>query len=228
MEADRLRARRLPEDVVLEDPHAPVAGELGGKSARPLGEDLCGDHVVGLPRVAELPRAVLGIASRNPVHLVGPDARLVLAVEQRDVALAEQLEPTLGDEAFLEDQEAVLVEGGHLLRRERVDHCGYFPSVPGAQVREDARPHALENVASAVGNHLDTAAEPLLPPLRLGAAAFTRAEEEQRLGLDGVNRGLALERRRRHEDEPVDELAVSRGELERDEAALGPAHDSGR
>ncbi len=104
VEADRLRPWRLPEDVVLEDPHAPVAGELGGKSARPLGKDLRGDHVVGLPCVAELPRAVLGIASGNPVHLVGPDARLVLAVEQRDVALAEQLEPALGDEAFLDDR----------------------------------------------------------------------------------------------------------------------------
>ncbi len=121
MEADRLRARRLPEDVVLEDPHAAVAGELRRKAARPLGEDLRGDDVVGLPRVAELPRAVLGIASGNPVHLVGPDPGLVLAVEQRDVALAEQLEPALGDEAFLDDQEAVAFERLDLLRGERVD-----------------------------------------------------------------------------------------------------------
>ena len=116
MEADRLRARRLPEDVVLEDAHAAVAGELRGESARPLGEHLRGDDVVGLPRVAELPRAVLGIASGHPVHLVRPDPGLVLAVEERDVALAEQLEPALGDEAFLDDQEAVALERLDLLR----------------------------------------------------------------------------------------------------------------
>ena len=107
MEPDRLRPGRLPEDVVLEDAHTAIAGELGGETSCPLGEHLRGDDVVGLPRVAELPRAVLGVAAGHPVHLVGPDARLVLAVEQRDVALAEQLEPALGDEPLLEDQEAV-------------------------------------------------------------------------------------------------------------------------
>ena len=45
MEADRLRARRLPEHVVLEQPHAAVAGELRREPARALGEHLRGDDV---------------------------------------------------------------------------------------------------------------------------------------------------------------------------------------
>ena len=116
MEADRLRARRLPEHVVLEDPHAAVAGELRGEAAGPLGEHLRGDDVVRLPRVAELPRAVLGVAAGNPVHLVRPDPGLVLAVEEGDVALPQQLEPALGDETLLDDEEAVLPKAFDLLR----------------------------------------------------------------------------------------------------------------
>ena len=92
MEADRLRPRRLPEDVVLEDPHAAVAGELRSEATGALGEHLRRDDGVGLPRVAELPRAVLGVAPRHPVHLVRPDAGLVLAVEEPEVALAQELE----------------------------------------------------------------------------------------------------------------------------------------
>jgi hypothetical protein len=121
VETDRLRARRLPEDVVLEDADAAVAGELRGEAAGPLGEHLRGDHGVGLPRVAELARPILGVASGNPVHLVGPDARLVLAVEELEVALAEELQPALRDEAFLDDQEAVALECLDLLVGERLD-----------------------------------------------------------------------------------------------------------
>ena len=117
MEADRLRPRRLPEDVVLEDAHAAVARELRGEAAGPLGEHLRGDDGVRLPRVAELPRAVLGVAPGHPVHLVRADPGLVLAVEERDVALAEQLEPALGDEPFLDDEEAVAPERLDLIRR---------------------------------------------------------------------------------------------------------------
>ena len=49
MEADRLRARRLPEDVVLQDANAAITGELRGKPRRSLRENLRGDDVVGLP-----------------------------------------------------------------------------------------------------------------------------------------------------------------------------------
>ncbi len=40
---------------------------------------------------------------------------LVLAVEERDVALAQQLEPALRDQPFLDDQEAVMPKGLDLL-----------------------------------------------------------------------------------------------------------------
>ena len=93
VEPDRLRPRRLPEDVVLENAHAAVARELRGESAGSLGQHLSRDDVVRLPRVAELARAVLRIAAGHPVHLVRPDPGLVLAVEQRDVALAEESRP---------------------------------------------------------------------------------------------------------------------------------------
>ena len=79
VEADRLRARRLPEHVVLEDAHPAVAHELRRESARSLREHLRRDDVVGLPRVAELACSVLGIAAGDPVHLVRPDPGLVLA-----------------------------------------------------------------------------------------------------------------------------------------------------
>jgi hypothetical protein len=105
----------------LEDPHAAVAGELRGEATGPLREHLRGDDRVRLPRVAELTRPVLRIASRNPVHLVRPDPGLVLAVEEGDVALPEQLEPALGDETIVDDEEAVLPKAFDLLRRERVD-----------------------------------------------------------------------------------------------------------
>ena len=110
MEADRLRPGRLPEDVVLEDANAAIAGELRGEPRRPLREHLGRDDRVRLPGVAELARAVLGVAAGHPVHLVGPDPGLVLALEEAEVALAEVLERILGDEPLLDDQEAVAVE----------------------------------------------------------------------------------------------------------------------
>jgi hypothetical protein len=98
-----------------------VAGELGGEAAGSLREHLRGNDRVRLPRVAELACAVLGVAAGNPVHLVRSDPGLILALEERDVALAEQLEPALGDETLLDDEEAVLPKALDLLGRERVD-----------------------------------------------------------------------------------------------------------
>jgi hypothetical protein len=51
-----------------------IAHELGGDPADPLAEHVRGDHVVRPPAVADLARAVLGVASGPPVDLVGLDA----------------------------------------------------------------------------------------------------------------------------------------------------------
>ena len=165
MEADRLRPGRLPEDVVLEDAHAAVPGELRCETACSLGEHLRGDHVVRLPGVAELARAVLGVAAGNPVHLVGPDPGLVLAFEEREVALPEQLEALLRDEALLDDQEAVVLErlrpdrGVKRLDEPYADRhpSRLLPEGLRGEVREDAWPDAAEDVAAFVRNHLDPA-----------------------------------------------------------------------
>ena len=52
----------------------------------------------------------------------GPDPGLVLAVEERHVALAKELERALRDEPLLDDQEAVALECLDLVGCERVDH----------------------------------------------------------------------------------------------------------
>jgi hypothetical protein len=44
-------------------------------------------------------------------YLVRADSRLVLALEELQEALPEELEPALGDESVLDDQEAVVTEG---------------------------------------------------------------------------------------------------------------------
>jgi hypothetical protein len=121
VEADRLRARRLPEHVVLEDADAAVARKLRGEPSGALGENLRRDDGVRLPRVAELARTVLGVAPRDPVHLVRADAGLVLGLEEAEVAVAQSLEPALGHESFLDDQEPVSPKGLDLLGGERVD-----------------------------------------------------------------------------------------------------------
>ena len=124
MEPDRLRPRRLPQHVVLQDPNALVPHQLRREPADPRREHLRRDHRVRLPRVAELPGAVLGISALDPVHLVGLDAGLVLALEQRQVALAEAFERAGGDQALLDDQEAVAPERRDLFVGEAFERLG--------------------------------------------------------------------------------------------------------
>jgi hypothetical protein len=112
---ERLRARRLPDHVVLEDADAVPAHELRGEAAGPLGQDLHCEAAVGLPAVADLPRAVVGVAARDPVHVVRPDAGLVAAGEQCLEALAQAGDGVRVDEAFLHDEEAVALERLELL-----------------------------------------------------------------------------------------------------------------
>ena len=100
-------------------------GELPREPADPLVEHLGGDRLVRLPAVADLARAVLRVAPGHPVDLVGLDAGLVVAVEEPLVPLAEELQRAVGDEALLDDQEAVPLEGRDLLGRESVDRLGH-------------------------------------------------------------------------------------------------------
>src|SRR6266404_2824414 len=51
-----------------------------------------------------------GIAARHPVHLVGTDAGLVAAREERLEPLAELCDHLVVDEPFLDDDEAVALE----------------------------------------------------------------------------------------------------------------------
>ena len=74
---------------------AALAHQLRGHPAGALGQHLRGDHVVGPPPVADLPGHVLGVAAGDPVHLVGLDARLVLAVEQPLEPVAQRVERVL-------------------------------------------------------------------------------------------------------------------------------------
>jgi hypothetical protein len=109
---------------VLEDPNALVPHQLRREPADPRREHLRGDHRVRLPGVAELPGPVLGISALDPVHLVRPDAGIVLALEQRQVAFAEPLEGTWGDQALLHDQEPVAPERRDLLVGEAFERIG--------------------------------------------------------------------------------------------------------
>src|SRR2546423_1013902 len=74
-----------------------------------------GQARMGLPAVADLARPVLGVAPGDPVHLVGPDARHVVAREERLEAFAERFDGPFVDEALLDDEESVAAEALELL-----------------------------------------------------------------------------------------------------------------
>jgi hypothetical protein len=140
--AERLRPGRLPDAVVLEEPHAFPPHQLGGEAARSFREHLVRDGEVRLPAVADLARAVLGVAARDPVHLVGPDPRLVVAREETVEPLPEPLDGSGVDEPLGHDHEPVTAERGELCfaptiehRREACQHAGdgVRQSTPGTR-----------------------------------------------------------------------------------------------
>ena len=102
----RLARRRLPDHVVLQQPHARLARELGREARVALGERDVRQPAVGLPDVAQLPRAVGRRDARRVVDLVGREAGLPLVLEARVEALARALDLVVG-EPVLDDQEAV-------------------------------------------------------------------------------------------------------------------------
>ncbi len=102
----RLARRRLPDHVVLQQAHARLARELGGEARVALGQRDVREPAVGLPDVAQLPRAVGRRDARRVVDLVGREARLPLVLEAGVEALARALDLVVG-EPVLDDQEAV-------------------------------------------------------------------------------------------------------------------------
>ena len=133
MHAEGFRAGRLPEAVVLAEPDAVPARDLAGKPSAALGQDLSGDHRVGLPAVADLPRAVLGVASGDPVDLVRLDPGRPLAAEERLEALAQVLDGLHVDE-LVDDDESVALELLVLLVGPGFDH----PQPSPIEVARDA------------------------------------------------------------------------------------------
>ncbi len=116
MHAERLRAGRLPDHVVLEKAHPVPVEQPRRETTGPLRQRLRGDSQVGLPAVADLPGPVLRIAARDPVDLIRPDACLVAAGEERLEALAQLPDRLVVDEALRYDDEAVALESVELFR----------------------------------------------------------------------------------------------------------------
>src|SRR5436309_408645 len=125
--AERLRARRLPEAVVLAEADTVPAGDLASEPAAALGQHLGRDRRVRLPAVADLACPVLGVASGEPVDLVGPDPRCPFAAEERLEALAQAVDGLRVDE-LVDDDEAVAVELLPLLVGPGFDHSQPSPS----------------------------------------------------------------------------------------------------
>ena len=117
----RLARRRLPDHVVLQQPHARRAGQLGGEARVALGERDAREPAVGLPHVAQLARAVGRRDARRVVDLVGRETRLPLVLEARVEALARPLDLVVREPA-LDDQEAIARVLLDLLGR-RVRRC---------------------------------------------------------------------------------------------------------
>ena len=106
MRQQRLARGRLPDHVVLQQPHARLAGELGGEARVALLQRDVGKPAIGLPDVAELARAVGRRDARRVVDLVGREAGLPLVLEAGVEALARALDLVVREPA-LDDQEAV-------------------------------------------------------------------------------------------------------------------------
>ena len=114
MVAEGAGARRLPQEIVLNDPRAGPAGELGDGAADAWVEHDPGDGAVGLPAVADLARQAGVAGALLPVDLVGPHAGLEFTAEQAAEARAQLLDGVRLDQA-LDHEEAVLAEARPLV-----------------------------------------------------------------------------------------------------------------
>src|SRR4030081_2525866 len=82
MEAEGLRARGLPEQVILADARARPPRQRRAQAAHLLFEPDPSNGPVGLPAVADLPRPIRRVPSLAPVPFVRMQAGLELAAEQ--------------------------------------------------------------------------------------------------------------------------------------------------
>ena len=94
-------------------------------------------------------------------------------------------------------------------------------------MREHPWPDALEDVVAGSWDHLDAAAEPLLPPGRPPLAAVACSVEQERPCAHRSRLGV-LERWRGDEDEAADDVSVHRSELDGLPPAFTDAHDRRR
>src|SRR5439155_12631101 len=136
MHAERLRTRRLPDAVVLDDPYAVPPHQRRSEPACPLPEHLGRDAPVGLPAVADLTGAILGVASRDPVHLVWANPGLVAAGEQRLEPFTQERDGVVRDEALFHDDEAVAPELVALLVAPALHGSAPRPALLGVVDRE--------------------------------------------------------------------------------------------
>src|SRR6185436_8678875 len=83
MEAERLAARWLPDDIVLADAGARPAAQSRAGLADIAPKHDRGDGEIRFPPVADLPRQVLAIAAEPPVPFIGIKSGLELAGEHR-------------------------------------------------------------------------------------------------------------------------------------------------
>src|SRR3977135_1123527 len=83
MEAEGLRARRLPQHVILADTRARPPRQRRAQAAHLLFQHDPSDGPVGLPAVADLPRPIRRVPPLAPVPFVRIQAGLELAAEQR-------------------------------------------------------------------------------------------------------------------------------------------------
>src|SRR5882762_9977064 len=109
MEAEGLRARRLPQQVILADARARPPRQRRAQAAHLLFQHDPSDGPVGLPAVADLPRPIRRVPRLAPVPFVRIQAGLELAAEQRLESRSCERN-LLGAQEAIEDQEPVRVK----------------------------------------------------------------------------------------------------------------------
>ena len=176
MHAERARAGRLPEAVVLHHAGAAVAHQAGGDAAVALAQDLRGDQVVGAPAVADLTGAVGGIAALLPVDLVRGDAGGIVAVEERGEALAQRLDRSRSEKTFLDDQEAVALEALGLI-------VGDVVEAPTRIAVQHGTPRWTDSFNEATGDSIAPPGAPRRPALRGSRRGDARADPRARQRL---------------------------------------------